>query len=328
MSLETATYVANLIASNPDGGDQRSTADDHIRLLKASLLRTFPKLDGAVSLSSVQYMYLNDLSASVQLQLNQLRDGSATANFAVNARYANSASTAAFIGTIPASRVPDLAAVNAFSELLFIQRAGTSRLYLKDLTAASDQKTWALGSSGGLFEIFTVNDAGNGVANILSVTRSGAVPQVLTIAAPVINLTGAITGTISNATSAASATNATNATNATFANTAAFATSAGSSTLLSGLAPSDVGAANTIAQRNSSGYLFASYFNQSSSEGEAGTITSFGTFQGDNYLRKATPAQVGAQLETRNISGRTGVTKTLSSSTPSGGSNGDIWYQY
>src|SRR6185295_11086589 len=114
MALETASYVANLIASNPDGGDQRSTADDHIRLVKASLLRTFPKLDAAVSLSATQVMYLNDLSASVQLQLNQLRDGSATANFAVNSRYANSASVAANIGLIPASRVADLNATNVF----------------------------------------------------------------------------------------------------------------------------------------------------------------------------------------------------------------------
>lgn len=30
----------------------------------------------------------------------------------------------------------------------------------------------------------------------------------------------------------------------------------------------------------------------------------------------------------RNISGKGGVTKTLSSSSPSGGSDGDIWYQY
>src|SRR6185312_12307842 len=103
MALETASYVANLVESNPDGGDQRSTADDHIRLLKAALKRTFPKLDGAVSLSAAQVMFSNDLSASVQLQLNQLRDGSATANFAVSSRYANSASVAANIGAIPAA---------------------------------------------------------------------------------------------------------------------------------------------------------------------------------------------------------------------------------
>jgi hypothetical protein len=96
MSLETASYVANLVSTNPDGADARNTADDHIRLIKAALTRTFPKLDGAVSLSSVQYAFLNDVSASVQSQLNSLRDGPATANYAVNARFANSASLALY----------------------------------------------------------------------------------------------------------------------------------------------------------------------------------------------------------------------------------------
>jgi hypothetical protein len=35
MSLETATYIDALVVSNPDGADARSTADDHLRLIKA-----------------------------------------------------------------------------------------------------------------------------------------------------------------------------------------------------------------------------------------------------------------------------------------------------
>lgn len=34
------------------------------------------------------------------------------------------------------------------------------------------------------------------------------------------------------------------------------------------------------------------------------------------------------QLTTRNISGKTGTTKTLSTSAPSGGSDGDVWFRY
>lgn len=94
MALETASFVANLVTSNPDGGDARNTADDHLRLIKAALVRTFPLLDGAVSLSAAVFMRLNDLSASVQLQLNQLRDGTATANAALTAKFANSANYA------------------------------------------------------------------------------------------------------------------------------------------------------------------------------------------------------------------------------------------
>lgn len=94
MALETATFVFGLVTSNPDGGDARNTADDHLRLIKAALKRTFPLLDGAVSLSHTVFMRLADVSASVQAQINALREGTATANNAINARFANSASLA------------------------------------------------------------------------------------------------------------------------------------------------------------------------------------------------------------------------------------------
>lgn len=272
MSLETATYISSLVVSNPDGGDARSTSDDHLRLIKAVLKRTFPLMDGAVSLSSAQVMFLGDLSASVQLQLNQLRDGSATANFAVNSRYANSASLALY--------------ANSASLALYANSAS--------FAAVAAVATLAL----------TANSASY----------------------------AAIAGTAATATTATSAINATNATNATNASNAAFATSAGSAALLSGLAPSDTGGANTIVQRNSSGYIFGAYFNQSSSEGEGGAITSLATFQGDNYFRKATLAQLGAQLEARNITNKAGTRKTLlaGSGPPNlaGSTNGDIWEYY
>lgn len=49
MALETASYVADLVESNPAGTDLRTTADDHLRLIKASLKRTFPNADAAVT---------------------------------------------------------------------------------------------------------------------------------------------------------------------------------------------------------------------------------------------------------------------------------------
>lgn len=107
MGLETATYIDALVTSNPDGNDQASTADDHIRLIKAALKRTFPLIAGAVSASHQALSFTNDLSASVQAQFNALRDGSATAraalfarsaSFAILATRAESASFATFAG--------------------------------------------------------------------------------------------------------------------------------------------------------------------------------------------------------------------------------------
>lgn len=42
MGLEAATYVSDLVSSNPTATDQRSQGDDHLRLIKAALQATFP----------------------------------------------------------------------------------------------------------------------------------------------------------------------------------------------------------------------------------------------------------------------------------------------
>lgn len=57
MGLESATHIDELNSSNPAGTDQRSTADDHIRLVKAVLQTDFPNISGVVSASD------GDLSA-------------------------------------------------------------------------------------------------------------------------------------------------------------------------------------------------------------------------------------------------------------------------
>lgn len=230
------------MATNPDGGDARSTADDHLRLIKACLRRTFPLIDSAVSLSAAQVMFNADLSASVQLQLNQLRDGTATANAAINSRYANSASLA---------------------------------LYANSASYA------------------------------------------------------AFAGQASSASYATLAATANSASYATLAGTATNATIAGNATTLGGLAGDAEATASTVALRNSSGHLFASYFNQSSANNENPNIAAFlVSTEADSYLRKATLAYVETYLTTRNITGKTGVTKTLSTSAPSGGSDGDLWYRW
>lgn len=38
MGLETATVISDLVSSNPASGDARSTADDHLRMIKTCLL--------------------------------------------------------------------------------------------------------------------------------------------------------------------------------------------------------------------------------------------------------------------------------------------------
>lgn len=50
MPLESATYISGLNSSNPVGvSDPKSQGDDHLRLIKATLLNTFPNINGAMT---------------------------------------------------------------------------------------------------------------------------------------------------------------------------------------------------------------------------------------------------------------------------------------
>lgn len=72
MGLEAATYVSSLNSSNPTAGDNLSQGDDHIRLIKAVLLATFPGLSGAVTPTHTELNYVDGVTSSIQTQLDAL----------------------------------------------------------------------------------------------------------------------------------------------------------------------------------------------------------------------------------------------------------------
>lgn len=53
MALESGSYVGDLNASNPAATDPKSQGDDHLRLIKAALLQSFPGFAGAVIATGV-----------------------------------------------------------------------------------------------------------------------------------------------------------------------------------------------------------------------------------------------------------------------------------
>ena len=57
MALESASYIAQLNASNPTSTDTVSQADDHLRLIKNVLKNTFPNLDQPVLATPNQLNY-------------------------------------------------------------------------------------------------------------------------------------------------------------------------------------------------------------------------------------------------------------------------------
>jgi microcystin-dependent protein len=54
LPLETATYISDLVTSNPAASDGMNNADDHMRLIKAAIKTTFPNITGAVTATQAQ----------------------------------------------------------------------------------------------------------------------------------------------------------------------------------------------------------------------------------------------------------------------------------
>ena len=71
MGLETATFISDLVTTNPVGtADAPPTLGTHSRLLKSVLKATFTKVTGAVTATHTELNYLAGLTSSAQAQIN------------------------------------------------------------------------------------------------------------------------------------------------------------------------------------------------------------------------------------------------------------------
>jgi hypothetical protein len=64
MSLETGTYISDLVDTNPTGTDPKSEGDNHVRLLKSTIQNTFPNLDGAMTSAQAELNILDGATVS------------------------------------------------------------------------------------------------------------------------------------------------------------------------------------------------------------------------------------------------------------------------
>jgi hypothetical protein len=60
MSLESATYISDLVVTNPTSSDPKSQGDDHLRLLKSTIKATFPSITGIVTKSHTELNTVTD----------------------------------------------------------------------------------------------------------------------------------------------------------------------------------------------------------------------------------------------------------------------------
>ena len=70
MALETATYISGLVNTNPAANDAKSAGDDHLRLLKSTILNTFPNITGAVTPTHTELNYVDGVTSAIQTQID------------------------------------------------------------------------------------------------------------------------------------------------------------------------------------------------------------------------------------------------------------------
>lgn len=70
MSLETGTYISDLVVTNPTSSDPKSQGDDHIRLVKSAVKATFPNVAGAVTPTHAELNYVGGVTSAIQTQIN------------------------------------------------------------------------------------------------------------------------------------------------------------------------------------------------------------------------------------------------------------------
>lgn len=71
MGLETGTYIDDFVDTNPLGADDRSTADDHLRLIKTFIQNTFPNIDNACNMTPAELNRLVGMTATAS-ELNKM----------------------------------------------------------------------------------------------------------------------------------------------------------------------------------------------------------------------------------------------------------------
>ena len=70
MALESATYIDGLVTTNPTGADAKSTADDHLRLIKSTVKATFPNITGAVTPTHTELNFVDGVTSAIQTQID------------------------------------------------------------------------------------------------------------------------------------------------------------------------------------------------------------------------------------------------------------------
>lgn len=166
MPLEIATYISGLNASNPVGvSDPKSQGDDHLRLIKATLLNTFPNLTGAMNATQAELNRLVGVTGPTGSGALVLGTGPTISGPTITGAIAGGPSIAGATLSAPTisgaiAGTPDTTGswtLKASIPFLFSPQ-GDNQIYTNwyEMPADGGQVKWSVGmdSSGGLYTYF------------------------------------------------------------------------------------------------------------------------------------------------------------------------------
>lgn len=147
MALESATYISDLVSTNPTSSDNLSQGDDHLRLLKSTIKATFPNVSGAVTATHTELNVLDGLTAS-QAELNFVDGVTSSIQTQLNAKAPLASPTLTGVPSAPTAAVDtnttQLATTAYVVNQGYLKSSTASSTYLTSATAASTYQT-ALG---------------------------------------------------------------------------------------------------------------------------------------------------------------------------------------
>ncbi len=146
MAKETASYISQLVATNPVASDSVSVGDDHIRMLKTVLKTQFSGLSGttAVTASEAEMNYLDIATLGTSADSKVLTQASGVVTIAGDVK---------ITGTTPLLTIGDAGAED--TTILFDGNAKDFYIALDD---SADKLVVGEGSTVGTNSILTITD--------------------------------------------------------------------------------------------------------------------------------------------------------------------------